>query len=37
VDLPQPDGPSKTTSEAAAASKLTVSTARVAPQTLLTF
>jgi hypothetical protein len=37
VDLPQPDGPSSTTSEAAAASKLTVSTAGVAPQTLLTF
>src|SRR5580693_6595088 len=37
VDLPQPDGPSSTTSEAAAASKLTLSTARVAPQALLTF
>ena len=37
VDLPQPDGPSRTTSEAAAASKLTLSTAGVAPQALLTF
>src|SRR5580704_19343843 len=37
VDLPQPDGPSSTTSEAAAASKLTLSTARVAPHDLLTF
>src|SRR5580692_1875537 len=37
VDLPQPDGPSSTTSDAAAASKLTVATAGVAPQTLLTF
>ena len=37
VDLPQPDGPSSTTSEAAAASKLTELTAGVAPQALLTF
>ena len=39
VDLPQPDGPSSTSSEAAAASKLTLSTARGAlpPQALLTF
>src|SRR6516162_4256681 len=37
VDLPQPDGPSSTSNEAAAASKLTSSTAHVAPHALLTF
>src|SRR5204863_6279654 len=36
VDLPQPDGPSSTTSVPTAASKLTSSTARVAPQDLVT-
>ena len=37
VDLPQPEGPSRTMSEPPAASKLTRSTARVVPQCLETF
>ena len=37
VDLPQPDGPSRTRSEAAPASKLTSIDRRRAPQALLTF
>src|SRR5690349_4851884 len=36
VDFPQPEGPSSTTKQPAGASKLTSSTARVAPQALLT-
>src|SRR5436305_3971420 len=36
VDLPHPDGPSSTSSEPSAASKLTPSTARAGPQLLTT-
>src|SRR6266511_5829322 len=36
VDLPHPDGPSSTSSLPTGASKLTSSTARVVPQSLLT-
>ena len=36
VDLPQPEGPSRTVSAPAGTSKLTSSTALVSPQSLLT-
>src|SRR5437868_12673228 len=36
VDFPQPEGPRRTTSEPSAAAKLTRSTARVSPHSLLT-
>jgi hypothetical protein len=36
VDLPHPEGPSSTSSLPTGASKLTSSTARVVPQSLLT-